>query len=127
MVGMGLSFTSWPENEFQKLQHVLAEFSDETSLGPAPAAKPETGVSATANAHLQAATGSPVAQAGGAADPGVAAPNPVDPTASRGVTPLRISPQAAYNILDHVIKHLSQKGVLTTAEMLAILKQNSGR
>ena len=127
MVGMGLSFTAWPGNEFQKLQGVLAAFSDETAIDPAAAAKPVTGISAAPGANLQTPAVSTVAQSGAAADPRIAAPSPAKTGANRSPTPLRISPQAAYNILDHVIKHLSQKGVLTTAEMLAILKQNSGR
>ncbi len=37
----------------------------------------------------------------------------------------KVTPQAACSILDQVIKHLAQKGVLTRADMLAILERKT--
>ena len=65
-------------------------------------------------------TTSPTAAAAAPAHPAGAAD-----TSSPAI--LRISPEAAYTILDQVIKHLSQKGTLNRGEMLAILKQNQSR
>jgi hypothetical protein len=108
MFGMGLVFTACPPPELEKLEGVLAQLSGGervevlagnggTTTNPTPASSPEA----------EPASATPVAPAGNG-NPAV----------------LRISTQAAYSILDQVIKHLSQKGTLSRAEMLAILKQN---
>jgi len=95
MVGMGVAFTSCPKPEFQKLQEVLYQLS---------------GLSAPASIG-------PEAGAAPAAAPPECPPGPAGPP------PLKISPQSAYAILDRVVKHLSQNGVLTKEEFLALLKK----
>jgi hypothetical protein len=122
MVGMGLTFTAWSGDQFSKLQSILAGFIEDSRLGVASAVPPGAGFSPTAGVSVVSPAAPPPHQTK-SGEPAPAA-MPV-PATSGSSTALRISPQTAYSILDQVIKHLSQKGVLTTTEMLAILKQNS--
>jgi hypothetical protein len=108
MFGMGLVFTSFPPPELQKLEGVLAQLSGDERV-EVPGGNSGTATDPTSSSSPEA---------------GPAGATPVAPTGSGNPTVLRISTQAAYSILDQVIRHLSQKGTLSRAEMLTILKQN---
>jgi hypothetical protein len=97
MFGMGVQFTACPQLEFQKIQEVLYQLS---------------GLAAP----LQGPASSPAPEA-------VSAPSPAPASAATPATasPFRISPQEACKILEQIVKQLTQKGVLTKADFMAIL------
>ena len=133
MFGMGLLFTSCSKEALQNLKGILAELAGSTgaavpeaSTGVVPAPPTSTTILPSGPPVPLAAVITPSSVAAPAATP-VAAPQQPPTAAGTAGANLRISTQAAYTILEQVIKHLSQKGTLTRAEMLAILKQNQSR
>jgi hypothetical protein len=105
MFGMGVQFTACPQQEFQKLQEILYQISG--LVEPLPesewAARPP-------------AVAAPPPPAGSKPAPAAPSPGPPGPAPA-----FRISPQAACKILDQIVKHLAQKGVLSKADFMAIV------
>jgi hypothetical protein len=131
MFGMGVAFSSCPPAEKQKLQRVLSSLSSSPESGFVD----PPGAALCAPADDSVVTSSWLVQRGGsgsretrggasltssasAAASGVIATVPAAPSPT-----FRLTPQVACAVLDQIVKHIGQRGVLTRADLLAILHQ----
>ena len=129
MFGMGVAFTACPAPERQKLELLLSVLEGQTDTGlaltegnlppgqpamppasavpPLPSAQPATSPIVTRTAPLAAA----------------AAPAEASVSPARRAATFRLTPQVACAVLDEIVKQITQKGVLTRADLLAILHE----